>query len=169
MDVKLVHYDQCDPKKCSGTRLLKFNKVKQIKPGQIGRGIILSPFTDKALSPEDKELAETAGIVAIDGSWNQIDSIRYAFDRGSPRALPFLVAANPVNYGRPTKLNCAEAIAAALWILGNRKYARSVLDTFKWGPTFIDINYERLEAYRQCKSSSEIIEIQSEFLDQLKG
>jgi len=169
MDVKLLHFDQCDPKKCSGTRMLKFNKVRQIRPSQIGRGIILSPFTRKALSKEDKSIADKAGLIVIDGSWNQIDSIRWSFDRGSPRALPFLVAANPVNYGRPTKLNCAEALAAALWILDEVKQARGILAKFKYGREFIDINFERLEAYRGCSDSTEIIKVQKVFLDELQG
>jgi len=77
-----------------------------------------------------------------------------------------LVATNPTYYGRPTTLSTAEALAAALIILGDKTRAEEILNKFKWGPTFLELNHEPLEAYARAKDSTEIVILQRQFMPQ---
>ena len=123
------------------------------------QGIILNPFSEYVLTPQDKEGRKA--ITAIDASWNLFD--RPAFKRLPQRALPYLVAGNKVNFGKPTKLSTAEALAAALYILGEKKQAERVLSVFSWGHTFLEMNHELLETYSKS-SRKEILELQKKLL-----
>ena len=38
------------------------------------------------------------------------------------------------------------------------------MDGFKWGHSFIEMNYDLLEAYSDVKTSEEVVRIQNEFL-----
>ena len=74
------------------------------------------------------------------------------------------MAANPVNYGKPCILSSAEALSATLYIVGYKDEARDLMNSFKWGPHFITLNENLLEAYSEAKNSTEIVEVQNEFL-----
>lgn len=72
------------------------------------------------------------------------------------RILPFLFAANTVNYGRPFKMNTAEALAASLYIVGLKDDAANLLYPFSYGAEFIRLNFDALEAYSSCCSAAEV-------------
>lgn len=156
----------CDPKKCSALKLSRHNLVQLFKtPRQIrGRPIVLNPFASKAFSPADLALARRSGILILDCSWKDARELFERKLRGEPRGLPYLVAANPVNYGQVGKLCSAEAAASALFILGFEGEAKKLLSFFKWGPSFLELNREPLKDYQSATNSSEVVQKQLQFM-----
>ena len=85
--------------------------------------------------------------------------------RLQPRMLPLLLAANPVNWGKPGKLTTAEAMAAVLYLVGYREQAEQILGSFRWGQRFFELNKEPLDAYSEATSSQELVALQFDFFD----
>ena len=162
-DLVVYHLAQDDRKKCTARRLAKFGLVREVRALKAipRRAVLLDPRADKALSITDQERST---IAAIDCSWKQAERV-FAAVRApmASRALPYLVAANPVNYGRPAKLTTAEALAAALYILNDRAGAEQLMNKFKWGPHFLTLNKEPLEAYRTATNSKQVVTRMQEF------
>jgi Uncharacterized conserved protein len=75
-----------------------------------------------------------------------------------------LIATNPVNYGKACILSTVEAVAATLYITRFKDEARELMDGFKWGHTFLELNHELLEAYSEVDTSAEVVQVQNEFL-----
>jgi pre-rRNA-processing protein TSR3 len=127
-------FDQCDPKKCSGRKLARLNLIKEYKVGgHKHRGIVLSPNGKSVVSNADRDIILSEGLAVIDCSWARIESVPFSklCRPQNERLLPYLVAANPVNYGKPFKLNCAEALAACLYLIGENEEADRLLSVFK--------------------------------------
>ncbi|ADM12246.1 ribosome biogenesis protein TSR3 [Encephalitozoon intestinalis ATCC 50506] len=162
----IYEFEQCDPKKCSGKKLIKQNKIEPIKKNKNFKGVVLSPDADQSISPADRDVIERFGIGLIDCSWAQLDSVDFKrLPRKHNRLLPFMVAANPVNYGKPFKLNCAEALSASLYICGFKEEAYEILNEFNYGNEFYKLNEDLLEEYSKCTSSAEVVEVQNRFLE----
>jgi pre-rRNA-processing protein TSR3 len=84
------------------------------------------------------------------------------------RLLPYLVAANPVNYGKPFKLNCVEAFAACCFITGLNEQGHALLNKFKWGHAFYTLNSQLFELYASCTDADDIVEKQNTYLAQME-
>ncbi|MHA1769946.1 MAG: DUF367 family protein [Candidatus Thorarchaeota archaeon] len=164
--ILIYHADQCDPKKCTGIRLARMKRATILREmRRIPRGaVILNPVSKTALSPADRPLIERFGLAALDCSWKRAESIFAASRGGAQRALPYLLAANPINTYKPLKLSTAEAIAAALYITGLSETAQDLLSVFKWGDAFFALNRELLDAYAACSTSGEVVEVQTEIM-----
>lgn len=163
-------FGQCDSKRCTGRKLARLGCLKDLRTSQKFPGLILTPVGKHIVSPEDRDIVASLGVAVVDCSWAKLDDVPFNKIRGQfERLLPFLYAANPVNYGKPFKLSCAEAIAAALYICGMPKEAEYVLSKFKWGAGFFGINSELLALYRQCKDSAEILEVQTQCLNRFNA
>ena len=162
----IYHANQCNPKKCTSLKMAKMNKAILLKnPYKVPKNsIILNPYAEKALSPEDKKIVEKFGITALDCSWKEAELMFKKFKFKNQRSLPFLIACNPINYGKPCMLSTLEAFIAALYITNFKDEALDLTGCFKWAETFINVNNELLERYSNAKNSMEVVEIQQEFL-----
>ena len=152
----------CDPRKCTVKKLEKAGLLKIFsKISQIPRNtLLLDPTAEQALSPADRSVKS---VTVLDCSWEVLDTGQVSSWR-IRRALPFLVAANPVNFGKPCKLSSVEALAAALYIMGEKERAMTALGRVNWGIRFIEVNREPLDLYAAAKDSTEVVRIQKEFL-----
>lgn len=143
--------------------------VSELRLGKPWPGVVLSPVGTQSVSREDRDLIAIKGLAVVDCSWNRLDDVPFRRIKGhAPRLLPWLLAANPVNYGKPCKLSCAEAFAAALVICGFRDTAEVLLAKFKWGHSFFKLNDELLERYAACETAAAVIAEQNAYLQEMQ-
>lgn len=147
--VNIVVYNakQCDPRKCSAAKLRRFGLVREVLQMKFlpKRAVVLNPFAEVAFSPADRERIENCGLVALDCSWEHAEKVLLKHVRGTSRCLPILIAGNPVNFGKATKLSTVEA---------GRSLAHCRIRTSSIRNTFnlqMGTHFSRLEPRLACK------------------
>ena len=159
----------CDPKRCSGKKLMKLGLMRELSVGQKHSGVIISPNAKHTISPADRELMEQYGAAVVECSWARVKEVPWPKIGGKcERLLPYLVAANSVNYGKPWRLNCVEALGAAFYICGHPEWAEEVLSHFPYGQSFLDINSSILKRYAACTDEEGIKKTEEAWMARLE-
>ena len=161
INISIYHANQCDPKRCTGLKLKRRGYARIVTRTRYlpKKAIVLNPFSEIAFSPADRERVAEAGLVALDCSWEHAEKVLSHHVRGTSRCLPVLLAGNPTNYAKATKLSTAEALAGALYIAGYKDEAKQMLSIFTWGHTFFELNVMLLDDYAAAKDSTGVVAV----------
>lgn len=73
-----------------------------------------------------------------------------------------------MNYGKPWRLNCVEALAACFYICGHEDWAQDVLKHFRYGEAFLDINSKLLKRYAACATEEDVKKTEEEWLEKIE-
>ena len=164
--VCLWEFSQNDARRDSGSKLVRQGLARRLDARAAFRGIVLAADAAQVLSPADAPLIQRRGLAGVNCSWRGLDAVPFAA-LGRPelrRRLPFLVAANEVNYGKPLYLNTAEALAAALRIAGLTRDAELLLAPFASGGAFFALNADAFEAYAAAVDGDGVAAAEARFL-----
>jgi pre-rRNA-processing protein TSR3 len=158
---------QDDPFKCTAAKLVKFRLASPVK--FISRTtIVLNPFSETPILKYDQTVADS--VCAIDCSWERVDEVlkhQRLAAQGILRRLPAMLAANPTNYAKLGKLSSVEALAGALYILNEKELAAKMMDKFKWGHTFLELNADLLDDYADAETEEQVAELEKEYFPQV--
>jgi pre-rRNA-processing protein TSR3 len=159
----------CDPKRCSGKKLMRLGMMRELHLGQRHAGVIITPNGKHTVSPADREIMDQYGAAVVECSWARTKEVQWSKVGGKcERLLPYLVAANTVNYGKPWRLNCVEALAAAFYICGHADWAEMILAPFSYGPSFLEINSSLLKKYAACEDEAGVKKTEEEWMSRLE-
>ena len=158
-------FRQCDPKRCSGRRLARLKMLTEFKLNYKFLGIILTPSATRTISPADRPIVHSfwsgrsrlfVGATEPGALW------KTASRRRTPPTIPG--GRQHCELWQTYKLNCAEALAAGLYICGFVEDAQLVMSKFNYGEEFLRINQEVLDLYAECKDGAEVISAQNRYL-----
>lgn len=149
---------------------MRLGLMRELHIGQKHQGIVVSPKAKVLVSPADREICEQYGAAVVEASWNRIEEVPFSRIGGpNSRLLPYLIAANPTNYGKPWRLNCVEALAACFYICGHKEWASEILSTFSYGAAFLEINEAPLDKYAACQDEAGVKKAEEDWLAQIEN
>jgi pre-rRNA-processing protein TSR3 len=154
--ILIIYKREDDPGKNTSLKMVRMGLAEIVKPSLVRRGVVLNPFSNDYLGPWLRGEVELNGIVVVDASWRRLRPGVFHGIRGRHVKLPPLIAANPVNYGKPCILSSIEAVAASLFITGFKDYYQRLQGLFKWMKTFNDLNNDLLEEYSKASTLEEL-------------
>jgi pre-rRNA-processing protein TSR3 len=165
LGVFALEMGQDDPMKCTARKMINMDLARGVsrKFHASDKVIALNPYAHRVLSPPDRT---AKSVLVVDCSWNQAQEVFFRRLGGKHRRLPTLLAANPTNYSRAGVLSSVEAVAATMYILGEVEEATRYLSIYKWGPNFITLNQEPLEAYRRSRTEGRVLRAEREYFAQ---
>ncbi|KAK2975220.1 hypothetical protein RJ640_008997 [Escallonia rubra] len=158
--IQLAMWDfgQCDVKRCTGRKLLRFGLLKELRVGNGFGGIVLSPAGRQCVSKGDYSLMNRKGLAVVDCSWARLDDVPFTKLR----------CAAPQRRSSKDPSEKHEKKAA----VERRKYKKQDKkkeeeDRVLRGLIFVFLGYkELLKAYSECENSAEIISVQNDWLSQ---
>jgi pre-rRNA-processing protein TSR3 len=68
----------CDPKRCSGKRLMKLGLMRELHIGQRHPGVIVSPNAKRIISPADRDIMEQHGAAVVECSWVRVKEVPWS-------------------------------------------------------------------------------------------
>lgn len=68
----MFDFMQCDPKRCTGRKLLRYGFINVLKLGTKFPGLLLSPKGERTISAADLSYIKNGGIAVVDCSWNEV-------------------------------------------------------------------------------------------------
>ncbi|XP_021896851.1 ribosome biogenesis protein TSR3 homolog [Carica papaya] len=88
-------FGQCDAKRCTGRKLLRFGLLKDLRVGGGFGGIVLSPVGSHCISKEDYSLMKRKGLAVVDCSWARLGDVPFVKLRsGASRLCMNFIPAN---------------------------------------------------------------------------